>query len=166
LCHNERMKTSLKNPGTLKFAGIILDSGSSGGAYLEFPFDTLEVFGTNNRVPVRITFNGEPYRGSLVRMGTKCHIVPILKSIREKIGKGIGDSVDVEVNLDEESRLVEIPNDVQVALEKDQRAKEKFSKLSYSHQREYVMWINEAKKDETRQRRIEKLMANLADYST
>jgi hypothetical protein len=155
------MKTILKNPGKVTFTGIILDAGNSGGAYLEFPFNTQEIFGTNNRIPVRINFNGEPYRGSLVRMGTECHIVPILKSIREKIGKGIGDSVDVEVFLDDEIRLVEVPQDVQAALEKNPKAKEKFSALSYSHQREYVLWIDEAKKVETRQRRIEKLITIL-----
>jgi len=76
------MKTILKNPGKVAFTGIILDAGNSRGAYLEFPFSTQEIFGTNNRIPVRINFNGEPYRGSLVRMGTECHIVPILKTIR------------------------------------------------------------------------------------
>ncbi len=155
------MKTILKNPGKVAFTGIIMDAGSSGGAYLEFPFNTQEIFGTNNRIPVRINFNGEPYRGSLVRMGTECHIVPILKSIREKLGKEIGDSVDVEVFLDDEPRVVEIPQDLQAALEKNPKAKEKFAALAYSHQREYVLWIDEAKKVETRQRRIEKLIITL-----
>lgn len=160
------MKTILKNPGKVAFKGIILDAGNSGGAYLEFPFSTQEIFGTNNRIPVRINFNGEPYRGSLVRMGTECHIVPILKTIREKIGKGIGDSVEVEVFLDDEPRFVEVPQDVQDALEKNPQAKEKFTALSYSHQREYVLWIDEAKKAETRQRRIEKLIATLLSEKT
>jgi hypothetical protein len=160
------MKTILKNPGKVAFTGIILDAGNSGGAYLEFPFRTQEIFGTNNRVPVRINFNGEPYRGSLVRMGTECHIVPILKTIREKIGKGIGDSVEVEVFLDDEPRLVEVPQDVQDAMKKNLQAKEKFTALSYSHQREYVLWIDEAKKVETRQRRIEKLIATLLSEKT
>ncbi|NTW44172.1 MAG: DUF1905 domain-containing protein [Anaerolineaceae bacterium] len=160
------MKTILKNPGKVAFTGIILDAGNSGGAYLEFPFSTQEIFGTNNRIPVRINFNGELYRGSLVRMGTECHIVPILKTIREKIGKGIGDSVEVEVFLDDEPRLVEVPQDVQDAMKKNLQAKEKFTALSYSHQREYVLWIDEAKKVETRQRRIEKLIATLLSEKT
>lgn len=155
------MKTILKNPGKVMFTGIILDADNSGGAYLEFPFNTQEIFGTNNRIPVRINFNGEPYRGSLVRMGTECHIVPILKSIREKLGKEIGDLVDVEVFLDDEPRIMEVPQDVQAALEKNTNAKEKFAALAYSHQREYVLWIDEAKKVETRQRRIEKLITTL-----
>lgn len=160
------MKTILKNPGKVTFTGIILDAGSSGGAYLEFPFNTQEIFGTNNRIPVRINFNGEPYRGSLVRMGTDCHIVPILKSIREKLGKEIGDSVDVEVFLDEEPRLVDVPQDVQMALEENPKAKEKFSSLSFSHQREYILWINDAKKEETRMRRIGKFIALLLGESS
>jgi hypothetical protein len=160
------MKTPLKNPGKVAFTGIILDAGNSGGAYLEFPFNTQEIFGTTSRVPVRVNFNGEQYRGSMVRMGTDCHIVPILKSIRKKIGKGIGDSVDVEVFLDDEPRLVKVPRDVQDALEKNPEAKDKFTSLSFSHQREYVLWIDEAKKVETRQRRIEKLIATLLSEKT
>ena len=78
-----------------------------------------------------------------------------------RLGKEIGDSVDVEVFLDDEPRLVEVPQDVQAALEKNPKAKEKFAALAYSHQREYMLWIDEAKKVETRQRRIEKLIITL-----
>ena len=66
------------------------------GAYVEIPFDVKEAFG-KGRVPVLATFDGEPYEGSLVRMGTPCHIIGIRKDIRRKIGRQPGDSVRVTV---------------------------------------------------------------------
>jgi hypothetical protein len=64
------------------------------GAYVEIPFDVKTEFG-KGRVPVSATFDGEPYDGSLVRMGTPCHILGIRKEIRAKIGKQPGDTVHV-----------------------------------------------------------------------
>ncbi len=64
------------------------------GAYIEIPFDVKAEFG-KGRVPVKATFDGEPYEGSLVRMGTPCHILGVRKDIRAKIGKQPGDIVKV-----------------------------------------------------------------------
>ncbi|MDR7855126.1 DUF1905 domain-containing protein [Tissierella sp.] len=64
------------------------------GAYVEIPFDVKAEFG-KGRVPVTATFDGEPYEGSLVRMGTPCHIIGIRKDIRAKIGKQPGDTIKV-----------------------------------------------------------------------
>ncbi len=66
------------------------------GAYIEIPFDVKETFG-KGRVPVHATFDGEPYDGSLVRMGTPCHILGVRKDIRLKIGKQPGDTVHVTI---------------------------------------------------------------------
>lgn len=66
------------------------------GAYIEIPFDVKEVFG-KGRVPVYATFDGVPYNGSIVRMGTPYHILGILKDIRRQIGKQPGDIVHVTI---------------------------------------------------------------------
>lgn len=66
------------------------------GAYVEIPFDVKAEFG-KGRVPVTATFDGKPYEGSLVRMGTPCHIIGIRKDIRAKIGKQPGDTIWVTV---------------------------------------------------------------------
>lgn len=66
------------------------------GAYIEIPFDVKAEFG-KGRVPVRATFDGEPYEGSIVRMGTPCHILGVRKDIRAKIGKQPGDIVKVSI---------------------------------------------------------------------
>jgi bifunctional DNA-binding transcriptional regulator/antitoxin component of YhaV-PrlF toxin-antitoxin module len=73
-----------------------------GGAYVIFPYDVREEFG-KGRVKVHATFDGEPYDGSIVNMclknldGSVCYILGILKAIREKLGKSIGDTVNVTV---------------------------------------------------------------------
>lgn len=64
------------------------------GAYVEIPFDVKKEFG-KGRVPVHATFDGEPYEGQLVRMGTPCHIIGVRKDIRAKIGKQPGDIIHV-----------------------------------------------------------------------
>lgn len=66
------------------------------GAYIEIPFDVKAVFG-KGRVPVHATFDGEPYDGQLVRMGTPGHIIGIRKDIRAKIGKQPGDTIHVTI---------------------------------------------------------------------
>lgn len=70
------------------------------GAYVEIPFDVKAEFG-KGRVKVHATFDGEPYDGSIVRMGTPCHILGIRKDIRAKIGKQPGDMVTMTVKIRE-----------------------------------------------------------------
>lgn len=65
-------------------------------AYIEFPYDVRKEFG-KGRVKVHATFDGEPYDGSLVKMGTECHIIGIRKDIRKKIGKQAGNIVSVTI---------------------------------------------------------------------
>lgn len=76
------------------FEAVIHKVEDIDGAYVEIPFDVKAVFG-RGRVPVHATFDGEPYDGSLVRMGTPCHILGLRKEIRKKIGKQPGDTVKV-----------------------------------------------------------------------
>lgn len=141
------------------FSATIIDPGG-GGAFVEVPFDVEKAFGSK-KPKVKATFDGVPYRGILARMGTDYHILIILKSIREQIGKSFGDKVKVTVELDTEPRVIEVPKDLLKELKKHKEAKAFFDKLSYTHKREYVMWVNEAKKEETRQNRIVKTIEML-----
>ena len=141
------------------FTATILNP-SGGGAFVEVPFDVEKAFGAK-KPKVKATFDGVPYRGMLARMGTDYHILIILKSIREQIGKSFGDKVRITVELDTEPREVEVPKDLMRELKQNKEAKAFFDKLSYSHKREYVMWINEAKKEETWQNRIVKMIEML-----
>ena len=132
----------------------VIENAGEGGAYVNIPFDVEKGFG-KKRVKVKATIDGEPYRGTLVRMGGPQHMLPVLKSIRQKIGKSFGDEVAVELEEDLESRQVEVPLDLQQALETDPTAHAYFKRLSYTHQKEYVHWITEAKRNKTRQRRVQ-----------
>ena len=141
------------------FTAVIQNAGG-GGAFVEVPFDVEAAFGSK-RPRVRAVIEGIPYRGILTRMGTECHILGVRKEIREQASKTFGDEVTVTVEPDAEPRLVEIPADLLKELKKDREAKALFDKLSYTHQKEYVSWITEAKKDETRQNRIVKTIEML-----
>lgn len=158
------MKKELKNPGVVEFSAPIIDPGG-GGAYIEFPFDTEELFGTKGRIPVKVHFDGQPYQGTMLRYGTEKHIIIIVKKIREAIKKQAPEWVNVKVELDNKTREISLPDDVQKSLEKNQTALNKFNHLSYTHQKEYINWILEAKREETRQNRIEKMIQNLLDQS-
>jgi hypothetical protein len=84
------------NQKTYEFDAIIRKVPDIDGAYVEVPFDVKAEFG-KGRVLVHTTFDGEPYDGQVVRMGTPCHIIGLRKDIRGKIGKQPGDSVRVTI---------------------------------------------------------------------
>lgn len=135
-------------PKKQTFTAVIQNAGG-GGAFVQVPFDVEKTFG-EKRPKVKANIEGESYRGILTRMGTDFHMLIILKDIREKIGKTFEDKVKITVELDTEPRILELPKELVKELKKDKEAKTTFDKLSYTHQREYVLWINEAKKEETR----------------
>ena len=141
------------------FIAIIQNAGG-GGAFVEVPFDVEAVFGSK-RPKVKALIEGVLYRGLLVRMGGPNHMLIILKGIREQIGKTFGDEIKVSVELDVEERVVTVPTELKRIFKSEKEAKAAFEKLSYTHQKEYVTWINEAKKGETRQKRLVKTIEML-----
>jgi uncharacterized protein YdeI (YjbR/CyaY-like superfamily) len=94
-------------------------------------------------------------------MGTECHLLLILKSIREQVGKTFGDEVKITVEPDSEPRVVELPAGLEKALKKEKAAQAYFRSLAYTHQREYVNYILEAKREETRSKRVTKVIEAL-----
>jgi len=146
-------------PNKQTFTAVIQNAGG-GGAFVEVPFDVEEAFGSK-RPKVKALIEGIPYRTTLMRMGSKHHVLGVLKDIREQIGKTFGDEVTVTVEPDIEPRLLEVPKDLMKELKTDKEAKAFFDKLSYTHQKEYVQWVEEAKREETRQNRIVKTIEML-----
>jgi uncharacterized protein YdeI (YjbR/CyaY-like superfamily) len=102
-------------------------------------------------------------------MGTGCHIIGVRKDIRQAIGKQAGDQILVELEVDTEERLVEIPVELEKLLLKSKPAKKFFDSLSFTNRKEYAVWISSAKKDETRLKRLQltldKLNAGLKNPS-
>ena len=138
-----------------------LQPGEGSGVYITFPYDVKKEFG-KGRVPVSCTIDGESYRGTMVKYRTPFHIIIVLKSIREKIKKGAGDKVKVWLVEDTKERTVDIPDDFKKLLKKN-KIEARFNTMSYSHRKEWTVWINDAKKEETRFRRMEKAIEKLKE---
>lgn len=138
----------------------VIQPGRGGGAYVEIPFEVEPVFG-DKRPQVKLSVETESFITRLVRMGTPCHIAGVPKEIRTKLGKNYGDSIRVTVEADATPREVIVPPDLKVALKSNKTAQAFFEKLSYTHRKEYVRWITEAKKEETRARRVAKTIEML-----
>ena len=137
----------------------VIQEGRGGGAFIEVPFDVKATFGAA-RPKVKVTFDDEPYQGSIAPMGG-ASLLGILKDIRKKIGKDIGDKVRVTVEADTAPRMIEVPDDVRKALRKA-KLEAAFDKLSYTHRKEHINAIVEAKQEATRERRISKLIEALS----
>ena len=79
---------------TCDFDAVIFQNENMDAAYVEVPFDIKELFG-KGRLSVHATFDGVPYDGQIVKMGTPCYIIGVRKDIRKQIGKTFGDKVKV-----------------------------------------------------------------------
>ena len=110
------------------------------------PAEVVQALGGHGRIPVRATFDGIAYQGSVVSMGGQ-KVIGLLKAIRTELGKGPGDVITVTLEVDCAERTVEVPDDLRAALEQAGRTQQ-FNALSFSHRREYVTGIIEAKKPE------------------
>lgn len=141
-------------PKTYKFQAVI-GGETTRECAIFFPYDVEKEFGTRGRVPVKATFDGVPYTGSLIKYGSPQHMLPLINSIRNQLGKSVGDTIEVTITKDETERTVEIPGELQTLLKKE-KLLDFFESLSFSHRKEYVRWITEAKREETRQKRLSK----------
>ena len=123
------------------------------------PFDVEAVFGAK-RVPVKATINGAEYRGSVVRMAGK-YMLGIPKEFRDRAGIEAGAHIVVTLERDSAERTVDVPKDFAAELKKA-GLRDRFNAMSYTHRKEHVRAIEEAKAAETRNRRIEKAVAMIA----
>jgi hypothetical protein len=122
--------------------------------FIPLTFDPRAVFG-KIRAPVKVTLNGYTYRSTIAAMGgPPC--IPLRRSNREAAGLEGGETLDVRLDLDTDKREVKPPADFVKALKAAPSAWERWRALSYSHQREHVDAVEQARKPETRARRIDK----------
>ena len=121
------------------------------------PIDVKETFGARGRVAVRGTINGFPFRSSLMPMGG-CHMMPVNKALCDGARVKPGDIVDVVMERDVEERTVEAPPSLQKELTKNKKAQERWENLSFTHKKEMANSISGAKQDETKKRRLAKVM--------
>ena len=141
----------------LQFKVKLVSHGSSSATGLIAPFDVPQTFGTRARVPVRGTINGFPFRSSLMPMGG-CHLMAVNKEMREGAGVQAGDEVDVVMERDDAPRTVDPPPPLAKELAKNKKALQHWDRLAFTHKKEMARWISEAKQDETRKRRLTKVL--------
>ena len=130
--------------------------GFGNHASIEIPLRNLEEIDGNKRAPLKVTINGYTYQSTATAMNGVCMVVFPMKD-REAAGAKAGDQVQVTLELDNGYREVEIPSDLLKAL-RSYKLKEKFDELTYSKRKEFIRSVNDAKSDETRIRRIHKVI--------
>lgn len=142
----------------MKFTTTIHQTGNNTG--IPVPEDVVESFGRGKRFPVAVTLNGYTYRSQLVFYKGQ-FVVSLSAAHREAAGVSGGQELEVEMVVDDAPREVEIPEDLAAAFADAPRAAAFFETISYSNKKEFVRWITEAKKEETRRDRLAKTIALL-----
>jgi hypothetical protein len=146
---------------TMKFR-TTLDLAGKTATGFRVPADVVAALGHGKRPPVRVTINGYTYRNTVAVYGDE-YLIGVSAEHREKAGVEAGDVLDVDLELDDQPREVVVPADLAAALDANASAKRAFEALSYSNKQAHVLSVEGAKTAETRQRRIEKAIAQLGE---
>jgi hypothetical protein len=127
---------------------------------LPVPVEVIEALDSGRQPKVRVTIGGHTYPSMIAVRGGQ-FLIPLSAENRTAAGVAAGDEVDVEVILDSTPRELTVPADLAAVLAADPEAQRLFDGLPFSHRKEYVRWIEEAKKPETRQSRLGKTVERL-----
>jgi len=136
----------------VRFHGTI-ERGGKTATGIPVPDEVVESLGQGSRPAVVVTLGGHSYRTTVARRGSR-FLVPLSAENRSAAGVAAGDEVEVGIELDTTARDVSVPADLEAALSDDAAGHEHFHALAYSHRKEWVRWIEEAKKQETRASRV------------
>jgi len=144
-----------------RFRAELRSTGRGGGHLVEVPPDVIERLGAKGRIAVRATFNGVPYRGSIMRMGGVT-MLGVTKGIMQQAGADVGDTLEVVVENDDTPRSVDLPAELAAAFARNTTMRRTWDALSYTARKEHAASIESAKKPETRARRVEKVLDALS----
>ncbi len=147
---------------TKRFRAVLEKDTDSSATAIALPFNVEKAYGSRGRVAVRGTLNGFAFRSSVFPMGGGCHWLVVNRQMREGAKIKAGETISVMMERDDEPRVITPPEDFARALKANKTALAAWDKLSYTHRKEHARAIEEAKKPETRARRIEKVIAALA----
>lgn len=139
----------------------VLEAHGRGGSFCLVPATITEALGTRAQVRVRGTLNGHEFASNLAAVGGGQHALLVHKATRAALGAAPGSVVQVSFRPDTAERIVEVPTELADALAATPVAGATFEALAYTHRKEYARWIAEAKKPETRTRRVAKAVAML-----
>ena len=137
-----------------------LEQGGKTATGIHVPDAVVAALGSSRRPPVRVTLGEYTYRTTVASMRGR-FMVPVSAAVREAAAVAAGDALDVRIELDTQPREVAVPADLATALDGCPGARERFDRLAYSHRKEHVRAIEEAKTEATRQRRIAKAVGML-----
>jgi hypothetical protein len=158
----EKQENDMAKAKKIRFEVMLDNNPDSTVTSIIIPFDVQEAFGTRARVPVKGTINNFPFRSSIFPMGGGRHYMVVNKHVRAGAKAKGGEVIKVVMERDEEARDIKPPEDLARALKANKAASAAWNKLSYSHRKEYALAVEDAKRPETRARRIEKTIAELA----
>src|ERR1700712_4288775 len=142
----------------MRFSTTLLQMGNNTG--IEVPPDVLDALGAGKRPAVVVTVNGYEYRSTVASMGGK-YLLPFSAERRSESGIGGGDPIEVELTVDTAPRVVEVPDDLRVALDGSPAAAAAWEKLAPSNKKAHVTSVLGAKAAETRSRRIAAVVLKL-----
>lgn len=136
------------------FSAVLQPDPTGTGTYIVVPQDVQAKLGLKGRPKVQAVIAGHAYRGSLMPSGDGPFLLGVLKAIQQSAGVRRGDTISVELAIDTAPRVVEPPADLAKALAKNKRAAVAWDRLSYTNQREMAQSLEDARKPETRERRL------------
>jgi bifunctional DNA-binding transcriptional regulator/antitoxin component of YhaV-PrlF toxin-antitoxin module len=136
----------------MRFSTTVLLGGRTATG-LVVPPEVVEALGAGKKPAVTVTVGGHTYRSTVASRGGQ-FMIPLSAENRTAAGVAAGDTVEVDVELDTEPRVVEVPADLAAALDADPAARNRFEAMSYSHQLQHVLAVDAAKTAATRERRI------------
>jgi hypothetical protein len=142
----------------MKFRVTLESSGTAVG--MEVPAEVVEGLGQGKRPPVKVTINGFTFRTTIGAMGGRS-MIAINAANRKGTGVSGGDTVEVTLELDTDSRELPVPADLAKALKTNAAAKKSFDGLTPSKKKAIITSIEGAKTADTRQRRLDKALADL-----
>ena len=146
----------------VKFEGVLTATPRGGGGTLvPIPKEVATKLGLKGMPKIQAVIAGTSYRGSLMPMGDGTYCLGVLKSIQEAAGVGQGDRITVLLELDTEPRTVDAPADLAAALARDKRMAAAWDRLSFTNKNEIARSLREARKPETRERRLAAAIARL-----
>jgi thioredoxin-like negative regulator of GroEL len=146
----------------IKFKGVLTPTpGGGGGTLVPIPKEVAAKLGLKGMPKIHAVIAGTPYRGSLMPMGDGTYCLGVLKSIQEAAGVGQGDTISIELELDTAPRTVEPPADLARVLARDKKATAAWEALSFTNKKEMARSLEEAKRQETRDRRLAQALDSL-----
>jgi hypothetical protein len=154
----------LRRMGSVRFTDTLVARGPAAAVVLESEHIAAVGEGAK-RFPVVAMVNGYRWRTTVTRMRGE-FLLGLNRAVRREAGVEVGDTVDVELELDTAPREVEVPEPLASALAEDSKASEAFDRLAYTHRKEYARWIEEAQREETRRRRVAQALEMLRQGRT